>query len=462
MTQSNQANRVLIVDDEKSVREALSQTLQLEDYETAACCNGKEAIDALDDSWPGIVITDINMPQMDGIELLTRIRAMDPQLPVIVLTGHGNISIAIDAIRQGAYDFLEKPFSNEVLIETVSRALEKRQLVLENQSLKRELEESGRPGPRIIGNHPSIVHMRSLLDRIKNTSADVLINGETGTGKELVARYLHHHAERSQFPFVAINCAALPESIIESELFGHEAGAFTGASKKRVGKFEYANGGTLFLDEIESMPLSLQAKILRVLEDRKVEPLGANKLIDLDIRVVAATKEDLKQLSDEGKFRADLYYRLNVIQVDIPPLRARKDDIPLLFEHFMALAAHRYGTEIPHLPKIHMQSLLSNDWPGNVRELRNVADCFTLLGESRAFGEQGGTGEYNFSTLELTLPEQMDRLEESIIRASLGRHQGRLKTVQESLGIGRKTLYEKMKKYNIDKDMFKEGNETPS
>ena len=447
--------QVLIVDDERSVREALSQTLQLEDYETQTAQGGRDALDQLNTNWPGIVITDINMPEMDGLELLSQIKLLDDQLPVIVLTGHGNISMAVDAIKQGAYDFLEKPFSNEILIETVDRAQEKRYLTLENTVLKRKLEDSSRPGPRIIGKHASMKHMRSLLDKIKYTPADVLIKGETGTGKELVARYLHHHGQRSQRPFVAINCAALPESIIESELFGHEAGAFTGASKKRVGKFEYANGGTLLLDEIESMPVSLQTKILRVLETRKVEPLGANKLIDLDIRIIAASKEDLKQLSDEGKFRADLYYRLNVIEVEIPPLRSRKEDIPLLFEHFMALSAHRYGTETPNLPQAHMQSLLNNDWPGNVRELRNVADCYTLLGESRAFGQQGSTYT-NFSELELTLPEQMDQFEESIIRSALSRHQGRLKSVQESLGIGRKTLYEKMKKYNIDKMLFKE------
>ncbi|MDO6474099.1 sigma-54 dependent transcriptional regulator [Alteromonas sp. 1_MG-2023] len=448
------ALKVMIVDDEKHVRESLQQTLALEDFEIEACESAHDALQRIEANWDGIVITDINMPNMNGVELLERIQAVDSDIPVIVLTGHGNVSLAVEAMRIGAYDFLEKPFSVDVLIETVHRAVEKRTLTLENRSLRRELEASELPGPRIIGRHPAVVRMRALLDKVKDTPADVLINGETGTGKELVARYLHHHSQRRQKPFVAINCGALPETIIESELFGHEPGAFTGANKKRVGKFEYANGGTLMLDEIESMPLNLQTKLLRVLEERKVEPLGSNKQIPLDIRIIAATKEDLRELADKGEFRSDLYYRLNVIQVDIPALRNRKSDIPLLFEHFMAMAAYRYGSEMPSLSEAHAHALANNDWPGNVRELRNVADCFTLLGESRAFGQLAGTND--FTGGQLTLTEQMDHFEESVIRTSLNAHNGVLKDVQASLGIGRKTLYEKMKKFDIDKSQFKQ------
>lgn len=445
--------KVMVVDDEKHVRESLQQTLLLEDFDIEACESAQDALTRIEPNWEGIVITDINMPVMNGVELLERIQSIDRDIPVIVLTGHGNVSLAVEAMRLGAYDFLEKPFSVDVLIETVSRAMEKRRLTLENRNLRRELAASEQPGPRIIGRHPSIVRLRGLLDKVKDTPADVLINGETGTGKELVARYLHHHSQRRQKPFVAINCGALPETIIESELFGHEPGAFTGASKKRIGKFEHANGGTLMLDEIESMPLNLQTKLLRVLEERKVEPLGSNKQVPLDIRIIAATKEDLRELADKGEFRSDLYYRLNVIQVDIPALRHRKSDIPLLFEHFMAMAAYRYGSETPSLSDAHAQALTNNDWPGNVRELRNVADCFTLLGESRAFGHVPENAD--FSAGALTLSEQMDHFEESVIRNSLNCHNGVLKEVQASLGIGRKTLYEKMKKFNIDKSHFK-------
>ena len=448
------ALKVMIVDDEKHVRESLHQTLTLEDLEIESFDNARDALQHIEADWQGIVITDINMPEMNGVELLEQIQAIDSDIPVIVLTGHGNVSLAVEAMRLGAYDFLEKPFSVDVLIETVHRSLEKRTLTLENRNLRRELEVSELPGPRIIGRHPSIVRMRALLDKVKDTPADVLINGETGTGKELVARYIHQHSFRKQKPFVAINCGALPETIIESELFGHESGAFTGASKKRVGKFEYANGGTILLDEIESMPLNLQTKLLRVLEERKVEPLGANKQIPLDIRIIAATKEDLRDLADKGEFRSDLYYRLNVIQIDIPALRHRKSDIPMLFEHFMTIAAYRYGSEIPSLSEARTHALVTNDWPGNVRELRNVADCFTLLGESRAFGQL--TDGYDFSSGQLTLAEQMDHFEESVIRGSLNTHNGVLKDVQASLGIGRKTLYEKMKKFNIDKTHFKQ------
>lgn len=443
---------VLIVDDEETVLNALAQTLQIEGFDVIAVSSAREALKHVDSQWEGVVVTDINMPAMNGLELMKAIQLQDIDLPVIMLTGHGDVSTAVGAMRDGAYDFLEKPFSTEHLLETLERALDKRNLTLENRHLKREVETQLRPGPRIIGNHPEMKQLRAILDQVKDVPADVLINADTGCGKELVARYLHQHSQRGDMPFVAVNCGAIPESMIESELFGHEAGAFTGAKGKRVGKFEHANGGTLFLDEIESMPMNMQIKLLRVLEERKVEPLGGNRLIPLDIRVVAATKENLKAKSEQGSFRADLYYRLNVIQVHIPPLRERREDIPLLFEHFVWASASRYATEVPCISATHRQTLLAHDWPGNVRELRNLAECFVLLGEQRAFS---GNLLHSHNGSLMTLAEQVSRYEEMILKDVLTRYQGRLKEVQEELGLGRKTLYEKMKKYQLDKRTFK-------
>ncbi|WP_420589834.1 sigma-54-dependent transcriptional regulator [Bacterioplanoides sp.] len=448
-------NPVLIVDDEEHIRNALSQTLEIEDITALTAADGEQALAHISADWPGIVVTDINMPNMDGMALLKATRQIDDGIPVIMLTGHGDISLAVESMRLGAYDFLEKPFATEQLLETIRRAQEKRLLTLENRQLRREVEAQSRPGPRIIGNHTDMKKLRDTLDHIKNTPADILIHGDTGCGKELVARYLHAHSNRSDKAFVAINCGAIPESLIESELFGHEAGAFTGAGKKRVGKFEHANGGTLFLDEIESMPMALQIKMLRVLEERKVEPLGGNHQIPLDVRIVAATKRDLKELSDEGEFRLDLYYRLNVVQVHIPALRDRREDIPVLFEHFVWLAANRYGSEIPPLTAQQRQQLLAHDWPGNVRELRNLAECFVLLGGERAFDSLSSSG----GSAPISLAEQVSRYEAMLISEVLTRHQGRLKDAQEEMGLGRKTLYEKMKKYDLDKQAFKNAGE---
>lgn len=445
-------NEILIVDDDESVLKALCQTLELEGAKVLQAKNGKEALKYINPQWKGVVVTDINMPEMDGLTLLRKAQAIDNDLPVIMLTGYGDISVAVGAMREGAYDFLEKPFSTEQLIETILRAEDKRSLTLENRALRIAVAEHSHPGPRIIGNHPKMKQLRSLLNEIKDTPTDVIIKGETGCGKELLARYLHAHSARGKNHFVAINCGAIPESLIESELFGHEAGAFTGAGKQRMGKFEYANGGTLFLDEIESMPMSLQIKMLRVLEERKVEPIGGNRVIPLDIRILAATKEDLKDLSNTDAFRQDLYYRLNVVEVDIPPLRERREDIPLLFEHFIWAAANRYGSEVPGLSASQRQALLNHDWPGNVRELRNLAECYVLIGPERAFSRILCP---DIDNANITLAEQLNQHEEVLVREALSRHHGILKYVQDELGLGRKTLYEKMKKYNIEKQNFK-------
>lgn len=445
-------SRILLVEDEPHVLHALSQTLELEGYQVIKASNGKEALAKVEAGFDGVVLTDMNMPVLGGLELLKEVQRVDSEIPVILLTGHGNITVAVDAMHDGAYDFLEKPFSSERMLDTLARATEKRRLTLENRQLRMELETQARPGVRIIGNTPAMKQLRSLLYQIKDTPADVLVEGETGSGKELISRYLHYHGPRHDSPFVAINCGAIPETIIESELFGHEPGTFTDAKTRRVGKFEYAGDGTILLDEIESMPMALQTKMLRVLEERAVEPLGGNNVIPMKARVIAATKANLKELSDKGEFRADLYYRLNVLNVKIPPLRELLEDIPLLFEHFVLIAASNYSMDVPTISPERRQWLLSHDWPGGVRELRNLATCCVLLGEARAFDDP------DFATAggALTLAEQVSRFEESLIRDALTRCGGRVNAAQESLGIARKTLYEKMRKYGLDKNQFRE------
>ncbi|KDE41075.1 MAG: sigma-54-dependent transcriptional regulator [Nitrincola lacisaponensis] len=446
---------VLLIDDEKHIRLAAGQTLELAGYDVRLMDSAEGVLPVMDDVWPGVVITDINMPGMDGLELMRAIHAKDPDLPVILITGHGDISMAVNAIRQGAYDFIEKPFASELLLDVVRRALDKRRLTLENRQLRIELEAQSAPGPKIIGKSPQIQQLRRLMAAIADTAADILVMAETGCGKDLLARFIHEHSRRRDKNFVAINCGAVPETLIESELFGHEAGAFTDARNKRIGKFEYANGGTLFLDEIESMPMSLQIRLLRVLEERSIERLGSNQTIDLDMRVIAATKVDLLALCEQGRFREDLYYRLNVLRVDIPPLRERREDIPLLFQHFALVASNQYGREVLQLPAERMHSLMLHDWPGNVRELRNLAERYVLLGESCTFDFDNRPITLDVPGQGMTLPEQVERFEKMLIHTELGRHGGSIKDTLESLGLPRKTLYDKMRKYGLDKSHYK-------
>ncbi|NIV72165.1 response regulator, partial [Candidatus Saccharibacteria bacterium] len=339
-------NKILIVDDEEIVRKAYQYELRGKGYDADALGSAKIALERLDERWPGVVVSDIIMPEMDGLTLLKNIKNMDPDIPVVLISGQGDIPMAVKAIQEGAYDFLEKPFETSRFLDVVKRALEKRRLVLEVRELKASIENQ-ETGGQIVGKSAVMERLRLTLKNIADTDVDLLLLGETGTGKDLVARSLHQMSKRSQKPFVAINCGAMPETIIESELFGHEAGAFTGATKRRIGKFEYAHGGTVFLDEIESMPLHLQVKLLHVLQDRVVQRVGSNEPIPVDVRVVAATKVDLKKAYEENTFRKDLFYRLNVVQIVIPPLRERKDDIPQLFQHFVLEACRKYKMDPP-------------------------------------------------------------------------------------------------------------------
>jgi len=445
---------VVFIDDEKHIRIANAQTLELAGYQVQAFERAEAALPLISHDWPGVVVCDLKMPGMGGMEFLQQAHAIDRDLPVILITGHGDIAMAVLAIRQGAYDFIEKPFAADQLVETVRRALDKRALTLENRSLRIELEAQSAPGPRIIGRTPAMQRLRSTIAQLADTDADVLIFGETGTGKELVARSLHEHSRRAQRNFVAVNCGAVPENLIESELFGHEPGAFTGAQGRRIGRFEHANHGTLFLDEIESMPMAVQIHLLRVLQERAVERLGSNELVPLNLRVVAATKIDLREASERGTFREDLYYRLNVVTLEIPPLRERREDIPLLFHHFLLVASARYEREAPPPNADQIRVLLTHPWPGNVRELRNFAERYVLLGENLGYDldqlMRGASAE-----TAITLPQQVDCFEKSLIKQQLELQKGNLKRTMEALGIPRKTLYDKMRKYGLDKSHYK-------
>ncbi|WPO99722.1 sigma-54 dependent transcriptional regulator [Pseudomonas sp. HR96] len=440
--------QVLLIDDDPHLRQALCQTLDLAGLRLLSLGDAQGVAQRIDRDWPGVVVSDIRMQGIDGLQLLEQLQARDSELPVLLITGHGDVPLAVQAMRAGAYDFLEKPFASEALLDSVRRALDLRRLVLENRSLRMALSDRQQLNGRLLGHSPPIVRLREQIGALAATRADVLILGETGAGKEVVARALHDLSSRRNGPFVAINAGALAESVVESELFGHEPGAFTGAQKRRIGKFEFANGGTLFLDEIESMSLDVQVKLLRLLQERVVERLGGNQQIALDIRVVAATKEDLRQAADQGRFRADLYYRLNVASLRIPPLRERGEDALLLFQHFVDAAGQRHGLKPPALQPAQRALLLRHDWPGNVRELQNAGERFAL-GLELALERDAGTRDEPWLAPSGGLSEQVEHFERSLIAAEMARPHGSLRSLAEALGLPRKTLHDKLRKHGL-------------
>ncbi len=430
--------QVLLVEDDPTVRAGSAQALELADFTVSSFESAEPVAELLQANSAAVLVSDVRLPGMSGLELLATARAIDPELPVILVTGHGDISMAVQAMHDGAYDFLEKPYSSEQLAEVVRRAADKRRLQLEVRALRQKLEHSEGIEACLLGNTPAMRALRQVILDVAGQPADVLIYGETGTGKELVARCLHQFSERSKHHYVPLNCGAIPETIFESELFGHEQGAFTGAAKRQVGKIEHADRGTLFLDEVESLPLAMQVKLLRVLQERSIQRLGSNAPVPLDIRVIAASKEDLKEFSDQGKFRSDLYYRLNLIVLHIPPLRERREDIPLLFEHFMMDAAARYKRPCPVVPAAHMQQLMAQDWPGNVRELRNAADRFVL-----------GLSAAAESMAPATLADQVGAFERMLIEQALRAADGNVAAACTALGLPKQTMYHKMQKYAL-------------
>ncbi len=437
------ARPVYLIEDDESVLRACAQAVKLADLKVRTFASAEKALAACEDDPPAVVVSDVRMAGMSGLELLDVMWQRDRDVPVILITGHGDVSMAVQAMRAHAYDFIEKPFSSPRLVDVVRRALERRALLTENRVLREQLGTI-REVP-LIGSSESIQRVARTIDSLAPTDVDVLILGETGTGKEVVARALHARSGRTG-PFVALNCGALPESVFESEIFGHETGAFTGADKRRIGKIEYASNGTLFLDEIESMPLPLQVKLLRVLQERSVERLGSNVSIPVNCRIVAATKTDLKRLSDQGGFRADLYYRLNVVTIELPPLRQRLNDIAPLMTYFLSQASQRFNREAPPWGEQDLFRWQHHDWPGNVRELKAVAERLCL---------GVGDGLEGIETAAVSLAARMDNYERSLIREALRGTRGNVAAAADCLHLPRKTLYDKLARHQIDPESFR-------
>jgi len=446
------AGRIILVDDDAELRASTAQALDLAGFDVLATDQPEDVPDLVGYGFPGIVVTDIRMPRLDGISLMARIHALDRDLPVILITGHGDVQLAVRAMREGAHDFIEKPFSGSQLAETCARALDYRRLVLENRVLRAAAGQKDDLETRLPGRSAAMIDLRRRLRTIGPSETDVLIIGETGTGKEVVARTLHDLSPRAGKPFVTIDCAALPETQIESELFGHEAGAFPGAMRARYGRFEHARGGTVLLDDIGSLPLATQGKLLRVIEARVITPLGSNEARPLDIRILATSRTPLGPEVAAGRFRADLFYRLDVVSLTVPPLSVRAEDIPILFARLLAEAAARQRVEPPVPGPAALRGLMARGWPGNVRELRNAAERFALglgTGQTDTQTETEGAGGGR-------LAERVAAYEKAEIERALAAHGGALKPVYEALGLSRKTLYEKMQKLGIDKSRFVE------
>jgi two-component system C4-dicarboxylate transport response regulator DctD len=437
---------VLLIEDDPIVMIGAAQALRLANIETRQATSVEAALHQFANECPAVILSDVRLPGDDGFALLRQVRERDSELPVILMTGHGDIRMAVDAMHLGAYDFLEKPFSSERLADVTRRALEKRGLVLENRRLQALV--AAQHGQGLIGQTAAMIEVRRRVAALAPTQVDVLLRGETGTGKEVVARAIHDASGRTG-PFVAINCGALPESIFESEMFGHEAGAFTGATRRRVGKLEHARGGTVLLDEIESLPMSQQVKLLRVLQERVIERLGGNDPVRIDCRFIAAAKADLKALSDAGQFRHDLYYRLHVATIELPPLRERREDIPLLLAHCLKLSADRYQTTPPTLSQADLLHWTACEWQGNVRELRNVAERMCL-------GLEPGIGPRESVAAEAaSLSTQLDAFEWRLLTQALRECQGQVSLAAERLQVPRKTLYDKIARLEIDPAAFR-------
>ena len=434
---------VVFVDDDEEVRRANAQSLELAGFEVQAFACAEAAQAALGPQFPGVVVTDVRLPGANGLELLRRLMELDPDLPVILITGHGDIPMAVEAMREGAYDFFEKPYPPDRLIDSVRRAAEKRRLVLENRALRAELEHHQADDPLLLGRSPAMEKLRQTLAGLAEIDVDVLMVGETGSGKEAAANAIHRWGRRQQGRFVALNCSALPEATAESELCGHEGGAFAGGARRRVGRVEQADRGTLFLAEVESLPSTLQARLMGVLQQRMVEPLGADEARPVDVRVVAATDTDLAGALGRREFREDLLYRLSVATVRIPPLRDRREDIPLLYEHFACRAAERFGREAPVPTPETMRFLLGHPWPGNIRELARFAERLVLgLGDDAARPSQPAK--------RAGLGEQVEAFERGLIVRELASNNGDTRAVAEALEIPRKTLYDKLNRHGID------------
>lgn len=450
------SERILIVDDEEGMRRLLGRVLTREGYETVAVGSGAEAVRQVAAERFDLVVTDIKMPEMDGLQLLAELKAFEPSLPIIVMTAYGTIENAVQALRSGAYDYLVKPFENDEIKLTVAKVLEREHLLAENRYLHAELE--GRYDfSGIVGGSPAMQQVFDMASSVASSNANVLITGESGTGKELLARSIHYSSPRKEKPFIVLNCAALSEGVLESELFGHEKGAFTGALETRKGRFERADQGTLFIDEVAEMSMAAQVKLLRVIQEHEFERVGGNRTISVDVRIVAATNKRLEEQVKEGKFREDLYYRLNVVNIPIPPLRARREDIEPLSRFFLQKYITETGRKVTDMSPRALSCLLAHDWPGNVRELQNAMERAVVLARSEVLTPrdfpQGMQGDDQIC---LQIPEKggslteiLEDLERQLIIQTLQREDHSQTRAADALGIKRTTLRYKMEKYRL-------------
>jgi len=451
--QSENMVRILVVDDEKIIRDGCSRILAREGYAVFTAESGEETLERFDLEPFDLVLLDVKMPGLGGIETLTRLKEMDPGLTILIITGYPSIETAVRAIKLGAYDYVTKPFTPDVLRMAVNRALERKSLVTENQHLRQQLKMKNEDDTTI-GQSESMHNLYELVRRTAPTDSTVLITGESGTGKELIARAIHDYSLRNEREFITVDCSALVETLLESELFGHVKGSFTGAIQAKYGSFELANGGTFFFDEIGNLSLDIQAKLLRVIQEKELKPVGGEKTIKVDVRIIAATNQDLRQSIAKKTFREDLYYRLNVVPIHIPPLRDRKEDIPLLVNHFLKRYNKKREVPVTKVEPETMKILMSYDWPGNVRELENSIEraliledgdallprCFPWLVEKGQMRVPAGNGKIY----------SLEELEKKHIERVLGETKGHKGKTANLLGIDRKTLYQKIKKYGLD------------
>ncbi len=450
---------ILVVDDEKNIRGSLEGILKDEGYRVRGIASGEELLKQMQQAVPDLVILDVWLPGMDGLQALTELKRLHPELPVIMISGHGTVESAVKATRLGAYDFIEKPLSLEKTVLAVRNALDRQRLELENRALRQTLEQRY----EIVGESPAIQALRAQIESAAPSHGRVLIRGESGTGKELIARAIHRQSLRADKPFVEVNCAAIPDELIESELFGHEKGAFTGATTKRRGKFELGDGGTIFLDEVGDMSLKTQAKVLRVLQEQTFERVGGTETLTVDVRVIAASNKALEEEIQKGSFREDLFYRLNVIPFEVAPLRQRKEDIPLLATHFLRLFSEEYGKREKCLSPEALDLLLQHPWPGNVRELRNVMERMVImvpqetiqafdLGPSLRARPGAAAEAPHEPAMEWdgTLREAREQFERQYILHRLGETHWNITRTAERLGIERSNLHRKMKAYGIE------------
>ncbi|HEY5675023.1 MAG TPA: sigma-54 dependent transcriptional regulator [Malonomonas sp.] len=451
---------ILIVDDEQSIRESLEGILEDEGFRTSVAASGEEALTAILSENPDLVLLDIWMPGIDGIETLKRIKQVRKNQLVIMMSGHGTIETAVKATRLGAYDFIEKPLSLEKVLLSIQNAMKIGQLQAENTALKEKISRDY----EMIGESAVISKLKAQIAVAAPSSGWVLITGENGTGKELVARAIHQRSTRNQRAFVEVNCAAIPEELIESELFGHEKGAFTGATAARKGKFDMANGGTLFLDEIGDMSLKTQAKILRILQEHTFERVGGNRTIEVDVRVIAATNKNLTEEIKEGNFREDLYFRLNVLPFVAPPLRHRKDDIPLLIKHFLQYFCSKESREIKTISTDALQSLINYNWPGNVRELKNLIERLVIMTPAQQIEasdlphainqdrEQQGSANIMAEEMPDSYRDAKELFEKQFLLEKLQKNNWNISRTSEEIGLERSNLHRKIKTYGIEQD----------